>query len=93
MNRRFNDVTKRQSLKDMKPIIRHDKSGANVHVPLVNGCNGGRAYMPSICKATPVALCCLDTYTSLGLGECITHEIGHVLGKIPSSSSNYVACF
>ena len=85
--------TKLQTLKDMKSIIRYDKSGADVHVPLVNYCNGGLAYRPSICKTNPLAMCCLGTYSSLGLGECITHEIGHVLGKIPSSSSNYVACF
>ena len=80
MNRHFKG-TKSKSLKDMKKIIRSDKSGADVHVPLVNGCGGGQAYQPSICGTTPLALCCLGSYSTLGLGECITHEIGHVLGK------------
>ena len=89
--------------KDKK--IRYDKSGANVHVALVNsnGCeNGGLAGRSTICKATPLALCCLFEHnSSLRLAEKITHEIGHVLGKIPSSfililrKSNFVVsdCF
>ena len=70
--------------KDKK--IRYDKSGANVHVALVNsnGCEyGGRAGRSTICQAIPLALCCLFEHnSSLRLAEKITHEIGHVLGKI-----------
>ena len=69
----------------MKSIVRYDKSGADVHVGLAKSCsgeNGGMAYRGYICKTYNLAMGCLGDYSSYGLAELITHEIGHVLGKI-----------
>ena len=76
----------------MKPIIRNDTSGADVHVSLVNSpkaYNGGRGALSSICTAIPLAVCTLsvgpNAFSIYEFGETISHEIGHILGNIPSS--------
>ena len=65
----------------LKPDLRNDNSGANVHLAFVNHCGGGWAGLGSLCGDIPMAVNCVNDWLSpLQFSEIVTHEIGHVLG-------------
>ena len=75
-----------QSLQEMKPVIENDYSNVDIHLAFINNCNGGMAILSRICKVHPLAVNCLGPSTTpLLMAEIVTHEMGHVLGKITSS--------
>jgi hypothetical protein len=74
-----------QALPDMKTVIENDNSNVDIHLAFINHCNGGLAYLGQICQVHPLTVNCLGPSTTpLQMAEIVTHEMGHVLGKITS---------
>ena len=76
--------TKKQSLTGMKPVIEKDNSNVDIHLAFITNCGGGQAYRNQLCTGLhPLAINCIGPKTTpLAMAEIVTHEMGHVLGKI-----------